>query len=705
MHVVEPGMPTGILRGSPSSQHKALGTFADTAGLNPLLPPFPTAGSGDSAGDHKRAPVSANAAGTSIGDAGCPEKGSAHQLTGAGIPDTPEIDKVAKSNSRQTISLPGIEGTVIEAFSNLAATRRLESLAAIVPPGLELDRGPAVVMMLNSCLGDANRGRSSGVMSTQTLALPSFTQRPQKRFRPTVGPRKADIQRAAAAPGVGPGTTSQQQVKGRHARTVQSAARVRRRATSGVEGRRSSRLPQIPKMVQLVGMQPVFDHRSQASVLAARRREAIKRKQEKEAHDRQLEKIRGGLKHTKALLATSLRSANWRENARVRWKFAGDEIKRGLAEKKSFADVVIEKSTEIKDLERIFLKQARESISLIHGWSLQKAMAGEDYTQRALEAEQAMKERNALRQKDTMAAQAAAVADVADIEGSDGELADHLGDPRPLRPQRKSFKAKVAAERKKSHIEDAARRKLGALSGARHKSVANMLIEMPAMPGDEESDSDSEDVADVVDYLNMTAVSLQGNNNLYEHIWFKVLKHGEDDAVTENEMMTALHTVSGNRTTDEEITFCKMALDIVDETSKFTTRRDYELFTIMASLSERVRHQNRDSMNRLDYTNAKLLKAKMVQSRSLFYLCDGAQTDGTMSLQEFEHTCMAGHVDKRVTNAILAKLEEEGKYHITFLDFLAFLPLFVNAHGTVLLNPLDFPSEEMPESRKSMLIV
>ena len=52
-----------------------------------------------------------------------------------------------------------------------------------------------------------------------------------------------------------------------------------------------------------------------------------------------------------------------------------------------------------------------------------------------------------------------------------------------------------------------------------------------------------------------------------------------------------------------------------------------------------------------------------------------------------------------------AKLEEEGKYHITFLDFLAFLPLFVNAHGTVLLNPLDFPSEEMPESRKSMLIV
>ena len=95
----------------------------------------------------------------------------------------------------------------------------------------------------------------------------------------------------------------------------------------------------------------------------------------------------------------------------------------------------------------------------------------------------------------------------------------------------------------------------------------------------------------------------------------------------------------------------------------------------------------------------------MIQSRALFYLCDGAQTDGLMSLQEFEHTCMAGHVDSRVINAILIKLEDEAKEFITFLDFLAFLPLFVNAHGTVLLNPLESASDELSNAKKSSVSV
>ena len=68
-----------------------------------------------------------------------------------------------------------------------------------------------------------------------------------------------------------------------------------------------------------------------------------------------------------------------------------------------------------------------------------------------------------------------------------------------------------------------------------------------------------------------------------------------------------------------------------------------------------------------EVANAQGMQIKMLQSRSLFYLSEGAKTSGTMSLAEFEQTMLAGQVDFEIANAIVESLQEDGKDFIEFL--------------------------------------
>ena len=104
---------------------------------------------------------------------------------------------------------------------------------------------------------------------------------------------------------------------------------------------------------------------------------------------------------------------------------------------------------------------------------------------------------------------------------------------------------------------------------------------------------------------------------------------------------------------------------------------------------------------RFEVGNALGMQIKMLQCRSLFYLAEGAQTSGTMTLSEFERTMLAGQVDFRVANAIVASLQDEGKEYIEFLDFLVYLPVFLTAHDNMMDNPLASVSTERLTAHKN----
>ena len=562
----------------------------------------------------------------------------------------------------------------------------------MVAPGRDT-AGPAV-LFLKSVIGDAHRGRSKGVMRTQELVWPGATQ--SKRYKHANAKRRGNVtssqQRQKSAQQAPLYTTKKPLLIPGKGYYRMSARESSRRATPGIEGR-SSRLPQIPA-VALMGLQPIYTSRTPASLLHTRKMQAERRSRAKELQDKELHKLRHDINSIKLALAKSLTiELSGSEKAAARWDFAGSEVRRKMREKKTMADVVISKMEEVKQLEKSFLRSVKKSTSMLQGSRPRNdnTKDGKSSTRLARKARAAVR---ALEFRRSLMDFPAHHEDDAEEELEEVEEV-----PRE-KVQLLSFKEKVARDRRRTEMEENAKQKLKVPSASDRRRQSMLLSGKFELP-DASSDSEEEEVMEVVDYLKMTEVSLGGANRLYHHIWFNVCGHEEDETVNDKDFMVALHCVSSNKATDEELQFCKLALDIVDEANKSAATRDYDLFCTMAALSDRVRVQNRAGhIHHIDFSNTQLLRAKMVQSRALFYLCDGAQTDGLMSLQEFEHTCLAGHVDQRVILAILLKLEEEDKHHITFLDFLAFLPLFVNAHGTVLLNPLESPSEQLNASKR-----
>ena len=484
-----------------------------------------------------------------------------------------------------------------------------------------------------------------------------------------------------------------------------SANRLHDRDASGDGGRRSSRLPQIPS-VTLTGMVPVYASRTTASLLRTRRAQDARRSQAKASQEKNLLGLKHEIDDIKEALARSLGDLDKMTNAqvaRVRWNFAGATVRRQLRDKPTMADVVLAKMDEVKSLERAFLRTARKTISISQEWDRRARRGSKPNLDSQVTA--IMLKVNILKMSQNKSQH---IMDFPPLQADDAtENPDDEGmsktdedEPRESKKKLLSFKEKVAQDRKRSEMEENARRNTKVPSaGTRNRRSAYLSFNMPP----ESEEEEEEEVIEVIDYLKMTTVSLGGDNRLHRHIWFNVCKHEEHEDVDEDDFINALQCVSSNKVTDDELEFCKMALDIVDDTNKRSATRNFELFCTMAALSDRVRAQNKHkaAWNHMTISNSKELRAKMLQSRALFYLCEGAQTDGLMSLQEFEHTCLAGHVDPRIIEAILRKLEEEGKEHITFLDFLAFLPLFVNAHGTVLLNPLESPSEQLHAAKRS----
>ena len=102
---------------------------------------------------------------------------------------------------------------------------------------------------------------------------------------------------------------------------------------------------------------------------------------------------------------------------------------------------------------------------------------------------------------------------------------------------------------------------------------------------------------------------------------------------------------------------------------------------VSASVSEYV--------DKMDLRNAMALQYKILQARSLFYLSETAIEDGAMSFEELWDICRAGHIDSCGYHTIVKELESEGQTGIDFLNFLAYLPMFIHIHKDVVENPLE----------------
>ncbi|XP_070534030.1 titin-like isoform X3 [Ptychodera flava] len=154
------------------------------------------------------------------------------------------------------------------------------------------------------------------------------------------------------------------------------------------------------------------------------------------------------------------------------------------------------------------------------------------------------------------------------------------------------------------------------------------------------------------------------------------------------EVEPALRQINGYLITEKECEYIYHILELPQR-----SKINFKLFTVVAALSEKVSRLDpfvRKLINKLDF---EALNVKMEHAKELFQLLVNEETDqdfgpGEVSIRNLAIECAAGGITKEHTQFIIDKFNREGKNYVDFLDYLTYVPLFIEIHDNICQDPL-----------------
>ncbi|CAF1088982.1 unnamed protein product [Rotaria sp. Silwood1] len=168
------------------------------------------------------------------------------------------------------------------------------------------------------------------------------------------------------------------------------------------------------------------------------------------------------------------------------------------------------------------------------------------------------------------------------------------------------------------------------------------------------------------------------------------------------ELEKALRQINGNLISPKECQYIKFILKIPG-----IKRINLKVFSIIAALSEKVNQIEpfvRKLINKFDYD---ALDIKMQKAKDLFYLmADKSQKLAPKGYVPLRALCVelaAGGVERDNIENCKKKFDREGKNYVDFMDWLIYVPLFVEIHTRIVSNPFlryEDPLKPPKESEK-----
>ncbi|XP_077990053.1 uncharacterized protein LOC144444494 isoform X2 [Glandiceps talaboti] len=154
------------------------------------------------------------------------------------------------------------------------------------------------------------------------------------------------------------------------------------------------------------------------------------------------------------------------------------------------------------------------------------------------------------------------------------------------------------------------------------------------------------------------------------------------------EVEPALRQINGYLITEKECEYVYHVLDLPQR-----SKINFKLFTVVAALSEKVSRLDpfvRKLINKLDF---EALDVKLEYAKELFRLLANEEEDqdfgpGEVSIRNLAIECAAGGIAKHNTQFIVDKFNREGKNYVDFLDYLTYIPLFIEIHENICKDPL-----------------
>ena len=115
---------------------------------------------------------------------------------------------------------------------------------------------------------------------------------------------------------------------------------------------------------------------------------------------------------------------------------------------------------------------------------------------------------------------------------------------------------------------------------------------------------------------------------------------------------------------------------------------DFRMFAVISALSEKVTSLDRLVRGLVNQMDAYAMAKKMMGCKKMYYLLD-EHSDGLVEMDMLVREVRAGRITQAHEDIIVAKFSEDGKSYVDFLDFLTYIPLFMEIHDTINDNPLE----------------
>jgi len=158
------------------------------------------------------------------------------------------------------------------------------------------------------------------------------------------------------------------------------------------------------------------------------------------------------------------------------------------------------------------------------------------------------------------------------------------------------------------------------------------------------------------------------------------------------ELTHALKALNANLINDQEIEYTMRILDLMTSAGVASTDEQgqkvitAEQFMCIAALSEKIAALDKATKDSLNDMNFDALEKKMMKAKDLFWLND-PEKSGEIDLDTISIILKAGRIADEHEEEVMMKFADAGMHTLSFLDFLAYVPLFVDIHDDINSNP------------------
>jgi Ca2+-binding EF-hand superfamily protein len=174
---------------------------------------------------------------------------------------------------------------------------------------------------------------------------------------------------------------------------------------------------------------------------------------------------------------------------------------------------------------------------------------------------------------------------------------------------------------------------------------------------------------------------------------FERVDVNDSNTLDKDELTQALVSMNANLSL-AEVDYTMKVLELMGETGTAFTNKDtgeieltFEQFATIAALSEKVSSLDVATKKAVNDMDFKALEQKMLKAKEIFFLYD-TKNAGEIPLEDVQVILKAGRIAVEHEDEVMDQLSAQGYASLSFLDFLAYVPLFMDIHDDINTNTL-----------------